>query len=96
MKRILILALFGITGLTLTITTPSFAEESSQKSVNPGEDPNEAMGRSGLTEAEVASVGNCKECLARLKHMRLGDDTTYRPSGSDSKAGTGSAKKGTQ
>ncbi|MFM6930252.1 MAG: hit locus [Bdellovibrio sp.] len=95
MKRILILALFAITGLTLTIATPSFAQESAKQTVNPGEDPNEAMGRSGLTEAEVASVGNCKECLARLKHMRLGDDTTYRPS-SDSKTGTGSSKKGTQ
>jgi len=96
MKRILILALFAITGLTLTIATPSFADEGSKQTVNPGEDPNEAMGRSGLTEAEVASVGNCKECLARLKHMRLGDDTTYRPSGSDSKSGTSSSKKGTQ
>ena len=95
MKRILILALFAITGLTLTITTPSFAQEGSKQTVNPGEDPNEAMGRSGLTEAEVASVGNCKECLARLKHMRLGDDTTYRPSG-DPKTGTSSSKKGTQ
>lgn len=95
MKKILILALFAITGMTLTVATPSFAQVGNPP-VNPGEDPNEAMGRStGLTEAEVASVGNCKECLARLKHMRLGDDTTYRPSGSSTEAGTG-GKKGTQ
>lgn len=95
MKKILILALFAITGMTLTVATPSFAQEGKQ-TVNPGEDPNESMGRSsGLTEAEVASVGNCKECLARLKHMRLGDDTTYRPSGTKNE-GTSGAKGGTQ
>ncbi|MBO9666579.1 MAG: hypothetical protein J7501_07160 [Bdellovibrio sp.] len=93
MKKILLLAIFAIVGSTLTFASTSYAlDEALLKpltgAVNPGSDPNENMGRSGLTEAEVASVGNCKECLARLKHGRMNDNTPYRPGGSGSDTGT--------
>lgn len=62
--------------------------------VNPGEDPNEAK-VSKETEAGVGNVGTCPECIARMKHGRLGDDTTYRTTGKDTDKKSESSK-GTQ
>lgn len=74
----------------------SFAQDSSRP-VNPGDDPNEAM-KSSATEAEVAATGTCDQCLAHLKHTRLGDSTTFRPGGSqnETQEGTSSSKGGTR
>lgn len=76
----------------------SQATDDSKRTVNPGEDPNEA--RTGKSyEADVAAPGVCPECIARMKHTRLGDDTTYRPAGSSSTStpeGSGSSKTGTR
>lgn len=84
MKRLLVLSIL-LAGLgSAFVGTSSWAQEDdSKRTVNPGEDPNEA--RTGKAyEADVAAPGVCPECIARMKHTRLGDDTTYRPSGSSS------------
>ncbi|MDG0814833.1 DUF2059 domain-containing protein [Bdellovibrio svalbardensis] len=90
MKKILVAATILV---SLGSAFSAFAQES-KRSVNPGEDPNEAMTSQG---AAVATVGECKECLARLKHMRLSDPTAAQPAtGSGQNQGTGSkANEGT-
>lgn len=98
MKRLLVLSIL-VVGLGSTFSTFSWAqEENPNRTVNPGDDPNEA--RSGKAyEADVAAPGVCAECVARLKHNRLGDDTTFRAKGSGSStegSGTGTSKEGTR
>ena len=88
MKKILVLTTILV---SLSSAFSAFAQDYSKRTVNPGDDPNEAMVSQG---AAVASVGECKECLARLKHMRMQDATTAQPrsgsSGSpDSSKGNG-------
>lgn len=81
MKKIMVLATI------LVSLSSAFALAQSKPTVNPGEDPNEAMTSQG---ANAAVLGNseCKECLARLKHMRLSDPTAASQS---SGTGNGSA-----
>ncbi|MEK2643769.1 hypothetical protein [Bdellovibrio sp. BCCA] len=81
MKRLLVLSIL-LAGLgSAFVSTSSFAQEDdSKRTVNPGEDPNEAQGGKP-SEADVAAPGVCPECIARMKHGRLGDNTTYRPAG---------------
>ncbi len=85
MKKILVATTILV---SLGSAFSAFADDS-KRSVNPGEDPNEAMTSQG---ASVASVGECKECLARLKHMRLSDPTAAQPS-SNSGQNSGSGSK---
>lgn len=95
MKRILALSLSLVLGFSVMGAT-AFAQEDAGRTANPGVDPNEAKGTKTL-EADVAAPGYCKECMARMKHNRLGDDTNYRPAGSSSTpSGTGSSKEGTR
>lgn len=98
MKNLFIILAFAFSA-TLAAPTLGYAQEDdSKRTVNPGDDPNEA--RTGKSyEADVAAPGVCPECIARMKHTRLGDDTTYRPAGSSSTsapAGSGSSKTGTR
>ena len=96
MKRLLILSLMFALGSTMTVSS-SFAQESGSRPANPGDDPNEAM-KTSATEAEVAATGTCDQCLAHLKHTRLGDPTAFRPGGSQSEtpSGSSSSKGGTR
>lgn len=89
MKRLLVLSLTFALGSAVTVSS-SFAQDGGSRPANPGEDPNEAM-KSSATEAEVAATGTCDQCLAHLKHTRLGDSTTFRPGGSQSETSTGSS-----
>lgn len=78
--------------LSLILPLSAFAQE--ERTVNPGEDPNEAMPTSA-TESSVSAVGICNECISRMygatgRGSRLGDDTTYRPGGKNTEAGVGS------
>ncbi len=98
MKRLLVLSILFALGFSF-VGLSSMAQSETARSVNPGEDPNEARSTK-LLEAEAATPGNCDSCLARLKHMRLGDNTTFRPSGSgsatDPTAPGGSTREGTR
>lgn len=86
MKRLLALSILLALGFS-AVGTSSWAQEGdSKRTVNPGEDPNEAQSTKPY-EADVAAPGICPECLARMKHTRLGDDTTFRPKGSGSDVG---------
>lgn len=92
MKKILVLATILV---SLSSAFSAFADDS-KRTVNPGDDPNESMAPQG---AAVATVGECKECLARLKHMRLSDPTAAQPgsgSGQNSGAGAGKNNDGVQ
>jgi hypothetical protein len=63
---------------------------------NPGEDVNEAK-NTKATEADVAATGICRECISRMKHGRLGDDTAYRKTQSSSATGaSGKTNEGSQ
>ncbi|WP_374029507.1 hit locus [Bdellovibrio bacteriovorus] len=100
MKRLVALSILLALGFSFVGTTSSWAQEGDAKrTVNPGEDPNEARSGKAL-EADVAAVGTCPECIARMKHTRLGDDTTYRPKGSpaspSSPGAEGAPKEGTR
>ncbi|QDK36194.1 hypothetical protein [Bdellovibrio sp. NC01] len=93
MKKILVATTILI---SLGSAFSAFAQDDSKRTVNPGEDPNEAMTSQG---ASVASVGECKECLARLKHMRMQDPTAAQPrsgSGSNPSSGSGAGKDGVE
>lgn len=99
MKNLFLILAFAFSAALMAPSVGfSQAADDSKRTVNPGEDPNEA--RTGKpSEADVAAPGVCPECIARMKHTRLGDDTTYRPagsSGSGSSEGAGSTKTGTR
>ncbi|KYG69063.1 hypothetical protein AZI87_07530 [Bdellovibrio bacteriovorus] len=89
MKRLLALSILLAALGTSFVATSSFAQEDAGRTVNPGEDPNEAKSPKPL-EADVASTGICPECTARMKHTRLNDDTTYRPQGTAAPGANGS------
>lgn len=97
MKQIIITLLF-IFGLSGIFATQAFAQDDANRTVNPGDDPNEE--KSGKEfEADVAAIGMCRECVARMKHTRLSDDTTYRPGSGSAKTEDGSSSsdaKGTR
>lgn len=97
MKRLLVLTILLALGSSFIGTTSQAQEEDIKRAVNPGDDPNEAKSSRAL-EADVAAVGNCSECLARLKHTRLSDDTTFRARGEkdSSSNGNSSGVKGTR
>lgn len=97
MKRLLALSILMIGFASAFSIAPALAnEDDSKRTVNPGEDPNEAK-NSKTFEADVAAPGVCPECIARMKHMRLGADTTYRPAGNQGgDAGPTSTKEGTR
>lgn len=91
MKKIMILATI------LVSLSSAFSQAQTKQSVNPGEDPNEAMTSSQGAAAAVVGSSECKECLARLKHMRLSDPTAAQPSsGSSSTAPKSGAKDAVQ
>ena len=69
MKKILVLATILV---SLSSAFSAFAQDDSKRTVNPGDDPNMAQTSQG---ADVAAVGVCKECLARLKQGRINDST---------------------
>lgn len=70
--------LFLSTILTLIVLCSGFSSLAQTRSTNPGKDPNEEK-RKAQYEADVAAVGNCTTCIARLKaQYRLGDDTAFR------------------
>lgn len=98
MKRLLAVSvlLLGI-GSSFLGTSSWAQEENANRTINPGEDPNEAK-NSKTFEADVAAPGVCPECIARMKHNRLGDDTTYRPQGPapSENSSPGSSKDGTR
>lgn len=50
-----------------------------QQAVNPGEDPNEEMVSQGQGVPNYGCPQSDKACIARLKHGRLGDSTSYNP-----------------
>lgn len=96
MKKVLALSISLVLGFSTVSVTAFAQEDDSKRTVNPGVDPNEAKGARAL-EAEVAAPGYCPECIARMKHGRLSDDTTYRPAGSSSTpTGGSSTKEGTR
>lgn len=83
MKQIIILLLF-IFGLNSgLIHAQALAQDDANRTVNPGDDPNEQKTGKEF-EADVAAIGMCRECVARMKHTRLRDDTTFRPGGGSS------------
>lgn len=85
MKQIITILLF-VFGLNsgVFVAQALAQDENANRTVNPGDDPNEQ--KSGKEfEADVAAIGMCRECVTRMKHTRLSDDTTFRP-------GSGSAK----
>lgn len=99
MKQLIALTILVASLSTVFSPTSSWAQDDGgNRAVNPGDDPNEA--KSGkASEADVAATGVCPECIARIKHTRLGDDTTYRPRGSSSTGeagGASSSKDGTR
>jgi hypothetical protein len=77
MKRILALSLMLVLGFTTISYAGNVDDENPNRTVNPGDDPNDGIDRSSTpqnTAANVAAKGTgCRECEARLKHMRLGD-----------------------
>ncbi|KYG66827.1 hypothetical protein AZI86_07260 [Bdellovibrio bacteriovorus] len=85
MKKILALSMMLVLGFSSTF---SYAQEENPNRVNAtGDDPNENMGRSfgAETQANVAATGTgCKECEARLKRIRMQEDTTFRKGGTSS------------
>jgi hypothetical protein len=100
MKKLLLIFVLIALGFSLSGPSSAFAQDeaTASRTVNPGEDPNEAKSSKPL-EAEAATMGNCNECLARLKHTRLGDDTTFRPTAgaaSGSATPSGSTREGTR
>lgn len=83
-----------ILSIVISIVSASTAMAQEERTANPGEDPNEARSTNS-TEGSVSAVGICNECIARMygatgKGSRLGDDTTYRPSGTSSPDGSSS------
>ncbi|XGC80956.1 hit locus [Bdellovibrio bacteriovorus] len=96
MKKVLALSISLVLGFSTVSVTAFAQEDDSKRTVNPGVDPNEAKGTRAI-EAEVAAPGYCPECIARMKHGRINDDTTYRPAGTSSTpAGGSSSKEGTR
>lgn len=80
--------------LLFLVSHIALADES--RSTNPGEDVNEARSNKA-TEADVAATGICRECIARMKHNRLGDDTTFRKKqNSSATEASGKTKEGSQ
>lgn len=97
MKRLLVLSIL-LAGLGSSfVSSSSWAQEDNAKrTVNPGVDPNEAKSNKAY-EADVAAPGVCPECIARMKHTRLGDNTTFRPQGTAApENGSSSTKEGTR
>lgn len=82
MKKLLFLSLFMAFFSLVTTAQVSFAQDSdtATRPANPGDDPNEAMTPQGAGVPNYGCSDPSKSCLARLKHGRLGDDTTFRPS----------------
>lgn len=99
MRRLIALSIFVVALGSVFSATSSWAQdENENRAMNPGDDPNEAK-PSRASEADVAAPGICPECIARLKHTRLGDDTTYRAKGttaSGAGGGDDSSKDGTR
>ena len=80
--------------ILLLVGNVALADES--RNSNPGEDVNEAKSTKA-TEADVAATGVCRECIARMKHNRLGDDTTFRKKqNSTTTESSGNSKDGAQ
>lgn len=89
MKQILALSMMLVLGLSATFSASrALAQEEGANRVNAtGDDPNENMGRSfgSETQANVAAAGTgCKDCEARLKRIRMQEDTTFRKGGTSS------------
>ncbi|MNJ93526.1 hypothetical protein D3C87_112080 [compost metagenome] len=100
MKTLLSLSLF-IALFSLSTATLSYAQEDSdgakRTTSNPGEDPNEAMVGQGSGVPNYGCPDSSRACYAKLKHGRIGDDTTFRPSkGGDTSGGTGTPAEGTR
>lgn len=89
MKKILILS------ATLILSLSSSLALAQERATNPGEDPNEARSAKAQ-EADVGAPGICPECIARMKHGRIQDDTTYRKNGSTPSPDSNATRKGTQ
>lgn len=96
MKRLVVLSILLAIGSSF-VGLSVMAQSETSRAVNPGEDPNEARSNK-LLEAEAATPGNCDSCLARLKHMRLGDNTNpgAARSGAAGDVKAGESVKGTR
>lgn len=93
MKKLLLLSvLLAGLGSSVTFSSAWAQEDDSKRTVNPGEDPNEAKDNRS-SQADVAATGICPECIARMKHTRMNDDTTFRPQGGGKSSGTGGSAK---
>lgn len=89
MKRLIALSILLLSLSSVLSPASSWAQDDeANRAVNPGDDPNESK-TGKASEADVAAPGVCPECIARMKHTRLGDDTTYRPKGTSSTGADG-------
>jgi hypothetical protein len=90
----ILMAFFGF------VAVPNLAlaqdEASASRPANPGDDPNEAMSDQGAGVPNYGCPDPSKSCLARLKHGRLGDNTTFRPGATGGDAGKGSPDGSTE
>lgn len=108
MKRLLVLSIMLALGSSFVGATSFAQEDDSKRTVNPGDDPNEARS-SEATESSVSATGICRECIARRFGAGAGygsrpmDNTNSRISpfsegkgGSSGSTGSESGVKGTR
>lgn len=101
MKSLLVLSILLALGSSFAVTTSFAQEDDSKRTVNPGEDPNEARS-ARATESTVSATGADQDCCrARMvgsatgRGSRLSDDTTFRPRGTGNDTGSGTGKSAT-